>query len=44
MKDKAFLNNFLENLKKLINFDDQAEKLIDVKNIILDTKKKMLKL
>ena len=40
MKDKAFLNNYFENLKKLINFDDQAEKLIDVKNIILDTKKK----
>tara|TARA_B110000211_G_scaffold225373_1_gene277482 strand:+ start:3605 stop:4171 length:567 start_codon:yes stop_codon:yes gene_type:complete len=43
MKDKAFLNNYFENLKKLINFDDQAEKLIDVKNIILDTKKKNAK-
>jgi len=39
MKDKSFLNNYFESLVKLINFKDQTEKLINVKNIILETKK-----
>tara|TARA_B100000941_G_C28344194_1_gene468309 strand:+ start:42 stop:608 length:567 start_codon:yes stop_codon:yes gene_type:complete len=38
MEDKNFLNNYFQNLIKLINYKDQTDKLIEVKNIILETK------
>ena len=39
MEEKSILNNYLEDLIKLINYKEQTEKLIEVKNIILEVKK-----
>ena len=39
MEDSNFLNNYFKNLIKLLNFEDQTEKLIKVKNAIVETKK-----
>ena len=40
MEDKIFLNSYFNNLIKLLNFENQTEKLIQVKNAILETKNK----
>ena len=39
MEDKSFLNSYFNNLIKLLNFENQTEKLIQVKNAIIETKK-----
>ena len=43
MEDKSFLNSYFNNLIKLLNFENQTEKLIQVKNAIIETKKKIIK-
>ncbi len=40
MEDTKFLTDYFKSLTKLLNFDDQTKKLIQVKKAILETKQK----